>query len=53
MIADLASHRLSVQAATGGVHTALVAKSVSATVQIVFTNGSEPVKFGLVPSLVG
>jgi putative ABC transport system substrate-binding protein len=51
MVAELASLRVAVLAATGGVQTALAAKSNAGTIPIVFGNGSDPVQFGLVESL--
>ena len=51
MAAELIDRRVSVLVAAGAVHTALAAKKASTTIPIVFANGSDPVKFGLVDSL--
>jgi putative ABC transport system substrate-binding protein len=51
LVTDLMGKRIAVLAATGGVHTAIAAKDVSSLVPVVFANGSDPVKFGLVQSL--
>jgi putative ABC transport system substrate-binding protein len=51
LIADLVSRKVAVLAATGGVHTALAAKPVSAAIPVVFANGSDPLRFGLVETL--
>jgi putative ABC transport system substrate-binding protein len=51
MVIELTNQRVAVLAATGGVQTALAAKSNGGTIPIVFGNGSDPVQFGLVESL--
>jgi putative ABC transport system substrate-binding protein len=51
MVADFVNGKVAVLAATGGVQTALAAKPASATIPVVFANGSDPVQFGLVESL--
>jgi putative ABC transport system substrate-binding protein len=47
---DLVRSRVAIVVATGGVVSALAAKAATSTIPIVFANGSDPVRFGLVAS---
>jgi putative ABC transport system substrate-binding protein len=51
MVLELMNRQVAVFAATGGVQTALAVKSNGGAIPVVFGNGSDPVRFGLVQSL--
>jgi putative tryptophan/tyrosine transport system substrate-binding protein len=51
LAADLVGNHVTLLFTTGSVVSALAAKSATSTIPIVFANGSDPVKYGLVASL--